>query len=206
MECVAAPNATASNLVPVAEFWQESDVVQKLADWDRAKELYPSVKNGVEEWMDFFDRRPDVLHSILGDIYVVTKYDDRKRETGKRLDGRRTMPKDANLDELWDMITPQVSMEPFPAAFKALQGDRSLRAMAIRVGMDHRELSRLLNGKQDLHIAVLEQIASKCRVSPAYFVEWRIKYSLAVLDQIMRKHPNLSVSLAKRLSGKRPEA
>lgn len=180
-------------------------MVQRLADWDRAKELYPSVKNGVEEWVDFFDRRPDVLHQILGDIYVVTKYDDRKRETGKRLDGRRTMPKDANLDELWSMITPQVSMEPFAVAFKALQGDRSLRAMAMRVGIDHRELSRMLNGKQELHISMLEQIASKLRVSPAYFLEWRIKYSLGVMAEIMRLHPNLSVSVAKRLSGKRPE-
>ncbi len=180
-------------------------MAQKLADWDKAKELYPSVKNGVEEWVNFFDRRPDVLHSILGDIYVVTKYDDRKRETGKRLDGRRTMPKDANLAELWDMITPKISMEPFAPAFKALQGDRSLRAMAIKVEMDHRELSRLLRGKQDLHIAVLEQIATKLRVSPAYFLEWRIQFSTQVLAEIMRQRPNLSVSLAKRLSGARPE-
>lgn len=180
-------------------------MAQRLADWDKAKELYPSVKNGVEEWVSFFDRRPDVLHQILGDIYVVTTYDNRKRETGKRLDGRRTMPRNANLNDLWEMITPQLSMEPFPQAFAALQGDRSLRAMAYKVGIDHRELSRLLRGKQELTLFVLEQIASKLRVTPSYFLEWRILYCTQVLAEVMRANPNLSIGVAKRLSGKRPE-
>ena len=167
--------------------------------------MYPSVKHGVDEWMEFFDGRPDVLHQILGDIYVVTKFDDAKRE-GRGRDGRRTMPRDANLTELWDMITPRYSMEPFAVAFAELQGDRSLRAMAIRVGMDHRELSRLLRGQQALTLYVLDQIATKCRVSPGFFLEWRIMYVQQVLGEIMVQKPNLSIGVVKRLTGVRPGA
>lgn len=179
-------------------------MAQKVSDWENAKALYPSVKNGVEEWVDFFHARPDVLHQILGDIYIVTKFDDAKRE-GRGRDGRRVMPKDANLGELWDMITPRFSMDPFPAAFKELQGERSLRAMAFKIGIDHRELSRMLTGKQALTLYGLDQIATKCRVAPAFFLEWRILYVQHVLGEILTQKPNLSIGVVKRLSGSRPE-
>lgn len=178
-------------------------MVQKVSDWENAKDLYPSVKHGVEEWVDFLDRRPDVLHAILGDIFIVTRSDDAKRE-GRGRDGRRTMPKDANLAELWDMITPKYSMSPFAVAFKELQGERSLRAMAIRVGIDHRELSRLLSGKQVLTLFVLDTIATKCRVNASFFLEWRIMYVQQTLGSIMQQKPNLSIGVVKRLTGPKP--
>lgn len=172
---------------------------QKISDWENAKALYPSVKHGVEEWVDFFDERPDVLHAILGDIYVVTKFDDAKRE-GKGRDGRRVMPKDANLADLWDMITPKYSMDPFAIAFKELQGDRSLRAMSFKTGIDHRELSRMLLGKQILTLYVLDTIATKLRVNPSFFLEWRIMYVQQTLGEIMQAKPNLSIGVVKRLT------
>ena len=176
---------------------------QKTADWDAAKDLYPSVKHGVEEWVDFFDHRPDVLHAILGDIYVVTKSDDAKRE-GRGRDGRRVMPKDANLADLWDMITPRYSMDVFPVAFKELQGDRSLRAMSYKIGIDHRELSRMLLGKQTLTLYALDLIATKCRVNPTFFSEYRILYVQEALGAIMAAKPNLSIGVIKRLTGSKP--
>lgn len=97
------------------------------------------------------------------------------------------------------MITPRYSQESFPEAFKELQGDRSLRAMAFKVGIDHRELSRMLSGKQVLTLFTLGQIASKCRVTPAFFLEWRIMYVQQTLGRIMTERPNLSIGVAKRL-------
>lgn len=173
-------------------------MAQKVSDWEKAKREYPSVGLGIDEWVSFFDQRPDVLHQILGDIYVVTKFDDAKR-VGQGRDGRRTMPKDANLEELWGMITPRYSQHPFAEAFKELQGDRSLRAMAFKVGIDHRELSRLIRGQQALTLFVLDQIASKCRVSPAFFLEWRIMYVQKVLGEVMAQRPNLSIGVIKRM-------
>jgi len=143
----------------------------------------------------------------LGDIYVVTKYDDRKRETGQRLDGRRTMPRNANLADLWKMITPQFSVDPFPVAFKELQGDRSIRAMGIKTGISDRRLSELLRGDyshMQLDLYVLDKIAVGCRINPAFFLEWRVLYVQQVLGEIMTERPNLSIGVMKRLSGKKP--
>ena len=42
------------------------------------------------------------------------------------------MPKDANLDELWDITKPRFSMHPFGIAVKELIGERSLRQFAAK--------------------------------------------------------------------------
>jgi hypothetical protein len=174
-------------------------MAQRSADWDAAKSQYPSYKFGPDEWVEFFDRRPDVMHSLLGDIYIVSKYDERKRETGKRLDGRRTMPREASLTELWDMITPKYAMDPFAVAIKELIGARSLRAFASRVPMDHRELSRMIRGEAKPSMYYLEQIAKAGRVHPAFFMEWRTEYVVTVVTTVLNARPNLSIGAVKRL-------
>lgn len=168
------------------------------ADWENTRQ-FESIKQGEDAWVAFFDERPDVMHAILGDVYLAVKYDDRKRETGKRLDGRRVMPPDANLAELQQMITPRYSMQPFPLAVAELKGERSLRQFAGRVPMDHRELSRMMSGKSKPSAYWLERIAASCRVTPAYFLEWRIEYVTRRLTGVFMARPNLSVGVVKRL-------
>lgn len=175
-------------------------MASKAADWDNAKALYPSVKNTDDAmWVDFFDQRPDVLHAILGDIYIVTKYDERKQR-GEGRDGRRTMPRDANLDELWDMITPRFSTQPFALSVRELIGERSLRQFAAKVPMDHRELSRMMRGQTVLTGYWLEQIAKAGKVSPAFFLEYRHLYIADALAAVFSLRPNLGIGVYKKLS------
>lgn len=176
-------------------------MASKAADWDNAKALYPSVKNTEDSmWVEFFTQRPDVMHALLGDIYIVTKYDERKQR-GEGRDGRRTMPRDANLDELWDMITPRFSMQPFGIAVKELIGERSLRQFAAKVPMDHRELSRMMRGVTAPAPYYMEQIAKAGGVNPAFFMEYRHGYIATVLDEVFRVKPNLGIGVYKKLSG-----
>lgn len=160
---------------------------------------FESLKHGEAEWVHFFDERPDVLHAILGDIYVATVYDERKRATGQRLDGRRVMPRDANLAALETMITPRYSMDVFDVAVRELMGEKSLRQFASRVPMDHRELSRMMRGETRLTMYALERIAASARVTPHFFQEYRVLFIAAALERVFTTRPNLSVGVIKKL-------
>lgn len=168
------------------------------ANLARSKSMFPQPTD--DQLVEFFDRRPDVMHALLGDIYIVYRYDERKQR-GEGRDGRRTMPRDANLDELWDITTPRYSMQPFGLAVKELIGERSLRQFAAKVPMDHRELSRMMRGQSQVTAYYMERIASASKVSPAFFLEYRMAYVAEVMGAVFRQRPNLSIGVYKKLKG-----
>lgn len=163
---------------------------------DRATAMFTQPSD--DQLVAFFDRRPDVIHAILGDIYIVSHYEEKKRR-GEGRDGRRTMPRDANLDALWDLITPRYSQQPFGLAVRELMGERSLRQFAGKVPMDHRELSRLMRGRSAPSLYVMEQIASAAKVNPAFFLEYRVGYVTERMTQVFAARPNLSIGVFKKL-------
>jgi hypothetical protein len=171
----------------------------KAANLPRAKRMFAGGARTDDEWVEFFNRRTDVLHAILGDVYIVHEYDERKQRGAGR-DGRRTMPNDANLDKLWDITTPRYSMHPFPVAVKELIGERSLRQFAAKVPMDHRELSRMMRGVAPPTPYWLEQIAKAGKVNPAFFMEYRHAYVAEVLDVVFTTRPNLGIGVFKKLA------
>lgn len=166
------------------------------ANFARSKSMFAQPSD--EELAEFFGRRPDVMHALLGDIYIVHHY-DQKKQRGEGRDGRRTMPSDANLDELWDITTPRFSMQPFGIAVKELIGERSLRQFAAKVPMDHRELSRMMRGQSQLTVYYLEKIARVGGVSPAFFLEYRMKFVAEVMQAVFEAKPNLSIGVYKKL-------
>ena len=170
---------------------------------NRARAMF--VQPSDEELVEFFGRRNDVLYALLGEVYVVDHYDERKRN-GEGRDGPRAMPFDANLDKLWDITTPRYSMQPFGVAVKELIGERSLRQFAAKVPMDHRELSRMMRGSSQPSLYTMEQIAKVGRVNPAFFLEYRIEQVTVTLSAVFKAKPNLSVGVWKRLRGARDAA
>lgn len=166
------------------------------ANLDRAKAMFPAPSD--EDLVNYLGKRTDVLHAMLGDIYIVTTYDNLKK-AGNGRDGRRTMPSNANLPDLWDMITPRYSQHPFGLAVKELIGERSLRQFAGKVPMDHRELSRMIRGASSVTPYVMEQIAKAANVQPSFFLEYRIGYVQTMLAEVMAAKPNLSVQVFRRL-------
>jgi hypothetical protein len=178
------------------------------ADFENAKRLYPSTTKLTEkDWVAFFDQRPDVMHAILGDIYVHTKA---HMETVKKT-GRRPKHVNGNLDELWDMLTPQYATEPFGPAVRELIGQQSLRQFAAKIPMHHYSLTRLMNGERNIvnpndpftSMKTLERIAIAGKVHPAYFIEWRTLYVMAVLNDMMQARPNVSITIFRQMTRKR---
>lgn len=174
-----------------------SDRSGQGADWDNTRQ-FQSIKQGEDEWVAFFDRRPDVVHQLLGDIYRESKAEE-LREAGKAPTGRRPKSINGNLDELYRMITPQYSVEPFGDAVKELIGARSLRAFAAKVPMNHHTLTRMMRGELKLELWRLEAIARAGRVNPAFFREYREQQLLDAIGKYLSARPNVSIALTKRI-------
>lgn len=170
-----------------------------ISDWEQAKRQYPSTQELTErDWADFFTQRPDVLHAVLGDIYVVTKADEAKQR-GQGRDGRRPKHVNGSLTELYEMITPRYHTGSFAEAICELKGAMSLRAFSAKVPIDHRELSRMMRGAARPSPYWMERIAEAYKVNPAYFADWRIEFVSTALATAFRRQPNLSIRAVKLL-------
>jgi hypothetical protein len=168
------------------------------AQWDNARSQFPSVKNDTDAWVKFFDDRPEVMLSILGDIYRETKAEE-ARESGKAPTGRRPKSINGNLDDLHRMVTPQYSVDSFDVAVKELIGTRSLRAFAAKIPMNHHTLTRMMRGDVKLEMWRLEQIATAGKVNPGFFREYREMQLLEVIGRYFTQRPNVSIALTKRI-------
>lgn len=166
------------------------------ADLPRAKRLFRLVSE--DEWARFFAQRPDVMHKLLGDLYVVSKAQEAK-ERGEGRDGRRPKYINGNFAELQTMITPQFSMDPFGIAVKALMRDMSLRGFAGKVGLDHRELSRMMRGNAKPTPYAMELIAKANKVTPHYFLEYRLGVITEAIESAARFQPAFTVRAVKFL-------
>lgn len=168
------------------------------ADFENARSQFPSVKHGVDEWVRFFDDRPEVMLQILGDIYRETKAEELRAE-GRAPTGRRPKSINGNLDDLHRMVTPQYSVDSFDVAVRELIGTRSLRAFAAKVPMNHHTLTRMMRGEVKLEMWRLEQIADAGKVNPGYFREYREMQLLEVIGRYFALRPNVSITLTKRI-------
>ena len=175
------------------------------ADWERAKEMYPSTTKLTEsDWVNFFTERPDAMHAILGDIFVITK----AHESTVKKSGRRPKHINGSMDELWDMITPQYSNEPFGVSVKALIGEQSIRAFSAKIPMHYWSLIRLMRGERQIvnpndinsSMQTLELIARAGKVHPSYFMEYRTLYIMRVFDEVFASRPQFTIGLMKKLT------
>lgn len=188
------------NLVDAAP----SSGVKGRGDDMRAHAMFPSTKMEPDSWVELFDRRPDIMHALLGDLYRFTKMN----EAEVKKTGRRPRAINGNLDELHAMLTPQFSHKPFGDAMRDLMGSTSLRAFAARIPMHHHQLTRLMNGERAIvkvhdpkgSMALLETIARAGKVHPAYFAEWRELYAWSVIQEVLVAKPNFSITLVKMLT------
>lgn len=178
-----------------------------VGNWAGAAEMAPASVYSSEEWLKYWNDNPDVLFGILGDLYRVYKHEQLKEAGKAPRAGRRKLAIDGNLDELFDILTPRFSMKPFPEAFRDVQGQRSLRQVALRSGYTHRTLGRWLEPGSypktqsgAVNRDALEAVARALKVHPAYFLEWRNEVILELVTSVCNSSPNLSVKLLKGLA------
>ncbi len=175
----------------------------KSADWASARTLCPVEDYRSSQWREHYRANPDVLTTMLGDIYRVFKSEEAKRNgTSNPQGGRRKAHIDGNLEELWQIITPRFSVAPFACALEEVRAGRSYGQIAARAGMDRRRLSGLRAGKETtvLSRADLEAVAHAVDVHPAFFVEWRLMAIQDLLAEVFTTSPHLSIMALKGLS------
>ena len=174
------------------------------ADWDNAVRWFADWSD--VDWVEHFNDNPEIQMRILGDIYREVKKVEAKRRgeravvSRRRAVGRAQGDLNGSLDELNDMLTPRLSMEPFAQAILPLiEESRGVRALARRSRMSHSTILRMMNGEMPLEMYRLDALAKGAGVAPAYFKEWREAHVLTTLAQLLAAHPNLSVRFSRAL-------
>lgn len=168
----------------------------RRANWEAAKERFPSHQKGTDHWEAFFDIQPGVMYSMLGDIakvYMAT--DDTVRRVGRR------PGVEMSLEQLERIISPRYAIEPLSISLPALIAGRSRRAFALRVPCHHSTLQRFIDGSLVPTRSQLEALARAGRVGPAYFAEWRLLFAAEAMAAVYAKHPNMSIAAYKMLTG-----
>lgn len=166
-----------------------------MSGWDQVlteHELMPKTSDP-EFWRTFLTENPDVFHRLLADLYQVT--------------GRAT-DRPPTLEDLWDLVGPRFTNEPFGVAVRELLGDRSIRWLAGEIHIHNVPLTRVINGERDVvsirdpkgSMARIEAIARALRVHPSYFAEWRRLWVMTLIDQAFEQHPHMSIGMYRKFA------
>lgn len=145
-------------------------------------------------WRGYLAENPDVLHQLLGDLYQAT---------------REASAAPPTLEDLWALVAPRFSNEPFGTAVRELLNGRSVRWLANEIHIHNVPLTRVLNGERDVvsvrdpkgSMRRIEAVARALRVHPSYFAEWRRLWVMTLIDQAFEEHPHLSVGLYRKFAG-----
>ena len=169
-----------------------------MSGWDRVLQEHELVAQTSDPgfWRTYLSQNPDVLHQLLGDLYQATHQASSKPPT---------------LEDLWDLVAPRFTNEPFGEAVKGLLAGRSVRWLAGEIHLHHVPLSRVLNGERDVvsirdpkgSMARIEVIARALNVHPSYFAEWRRLWVMTLLDEAFEELPHLSVGVYRKFAGHR---
>lgn len=89
----------------------------------------------------------------------------------------------------------------FKDAFKYLKGDRSTRAMAHKCKLGQTMVQRLLNGKAEPTVEIMENVARAFKKHPSFFVEYRVAYVVGMMAQRMEAIPEASIVPYMKLRG-----
>ena len=174
------------------------------ADYERARELYPSVTMGESEWVEALDNNHDIMWAIIADVYDAVKTEE-ERDGGLRRLGRRPGRSSNSIAEVWDTVFPaQFSMDPFPLAFEKLLAGRSQHAFARKIPCNQGLVSRLLSGQVSPDLVLLQRVAAAAKVPPYYFVEFRSLWLGHLVTRVLEANPHLGVTAIKKVRATRP--
>lgn len=178
------------------------------ANLEAAKEAYPSVNLDEAGWHKFFGTPEgfSAMGRIIGDIFDELLAIEEK-ERGFRSLGRRPSRVEVPLAEVFAKVfgVPH-STDPFPEALASLLVGRSQRQFAGRVPIDQSTLSRFLSGAKTPGKEMMERIAEAARVDPAYFVEWRALFVSELVNECMRRSPNIGIKVIRNLRSAKAKA
>lgn len=163
--------------------------------WSERRKLivehFPSVER--LDWVEVFRQDPSIMGRIINDILRLDAAEPGK--PGKR-PGLARGDVEQRLEKLFGS---RFSDRPFPKAFKSLIGDRSIRHVASKTGLNRNTVHRLLKGEQIPDEYEMEEIAKAFDINPAYFAEYRLAYVVGFIYSRLAVNPEATIVQYKKI-------
>src|SRR5688500_1790328 len=131
-------------------------------------EKFPDTKDF--NWKKAFDNDLDLFARIIRDILKLDQ-----AQPG-RPGPRPSIDYGDGVRRLRQFMGQDYALLPFHEAFRILAGDRSVRSLASKLGIDRNQVHRLLTGKVYPGLYDIEVVAKAFGKHPSYFLEYRIQY------------------------------
>lgn len=171
-------------------------MVDRKEAWEKSyrkmKESYPLLE-GVS-WSTVLSYDSDTFSQVLGD---VIKAEGKRSRPGKR----PTLSRSLAESEFSKLSGASYSEYEFLRAFRALTHGRTVRGIANKVGLGQTTVHNLLNG-QSPTFRQMESIAAAYNKDPSYFLEYRIAYSLRVIEKFLMDSPETATVWYLKMSRK----
>ena len=184
-------------VVPVEEESPDGGAFDKKIPWDQRaqniKSAYPSTAK--LDWYRVFSADPAIFAKVYQDIMKMEK-----QSTGRPGKRPAVAPEDAE-QYLRRYQNDDYTILEFKDAFRLLKGDRSFRAMGHKCGLTNSTVQRLLDGRARPSAEIMESVARAFKKHPAYFMEYRIAYIVAMLTYRMEQIPEASIVPYMKLRG-----
>lgn len=169
---------------------------QKMAWADRQRLIeaaFPSTSQLA--WERAFKNDSALFGEVLRGIL---KYDQaRKGKPGPRPVANR---EDSEV-RLSQFMGEDYTLDPMPVALKHLKGERSIRGLAAKTGVNYNTIFALLHGKVQPDLLTMTQIAEAFGKHPSYFIEYRLHFVVAAMVEKMQEWPEASIVAYRKLKG-----
>lgn len=156
----------------------------------RIEEKHPDALNA--SWVEALREEPDMFAKIIGDIIRSSGGSSRpgKRPTLDRAEASAVLSK---------LMGEDYSEYQFVETFQILVGDDSMRKVAKRTGLALSFVHKLLNGVAHPSYETLEKIAIAYGKEPSFFLEYRIGFVLAVVDDFLSSSPETATAWYQKM-------
>lgn len=179
--------------VPPADEGPDLGIFDRDMAWDERHELikktFPSVV--ALDWNKVFLQDPGLLGRILNDILKADQ------AVPGRPGKRPALDRDEARKRWREIIgddSVDFTMLPFHKAFQNLAGDKySIRHLANKCKLDKSMIHNLLRGEKAPTPEIMEKVAWGFKLSPSYFLEYRVAYVLGVLFYKLTSQPESTV-------------
>ena len=187
-------NSVTEDHAEAVAFFDDLNAGPKVPWSERRKlisKFFPSVDR--LDWAEVFRQDPALMGRIINDILKLDAAEPGK--PGKR-PGLEQGDAEARLGTLFDTNYSEL---PFHQALKYVVGERSIRHVASKTGLNRNTVHRLLSGDQVPDEYEIEAIAKAFKIEPAYFAEYRLAYIIGFLFTRLENNPDATVLFYKRL-------
>lgn len=160
--------------------------------YDLIREQFPSVER--LRWEKAFDD-VELLGRVLRDILKIDQAPQGRSGPRPTLDYEKAQKR------LAQFLGNDYTVLPFHEALRVLAGDRSIRSLATKTGLDRNLIHRLLSQQIAPDAYIITEVANAFDKQPSYFLEYRVNVVLAALSDQMMSAPEMTIDLYRRIIG-----